>query len=81
MKTIKPASEWCEEMFGRGNWVVADEITIKAIQEDAKIQGRIDALDEALEMIVNNHSRTWQEHANELSAKLRELTKNRAPNK
>lgn len=35
MKTIKPASEWCEEMFGRGNWVTADEITIKAIQEDA----------------------------------------------
>lgn len=35
MKTMKPASEWCEEMFGSGNWVVADEITIKAIQEDA----------------------------------------------
>lgn len=41
MKTMKPASEWCEEMFGQGNWVVADEITIKAIQDDAKLQGRI----------------------------------------
>lgn len=54
--------------------------TEQVIQDDAKLQSRIDALDEALEMIVNNHSRTWQEHANELSTKLREL-KNRAPNK
>lgn len=32
---MNPASEWCEEMFGCGNWVMADEITIKAIQDDA----------------------------------------------
>lgn len=72
---MRTPESWCEEMFSRGNWVVADTITIKAIQDDAKLQGRIDALDEALEIIVNNHSRSWQEHANELSAKLRGLTK------
>lgn len=72
---MKSASEWCEDMLSRGNWVVADEIKIRAIQEDAKKQGRIEGLDEALDMIVNNHSRSWQEHANELSARLRELTK------
>lgn len=72
---MKSTSEWCEDMLSRGNWVVADEIKIRAIQEDAKKQGRIEGLDEALDMIVNNHSRSWQEHANELSAKLRELTK------
>lgn len=32
---MKSADDWLEEMFGRGNWVVADTITIKEIQRDA----------------------------------------------
>lgn len=32
---MKIAEDWCEEMFGRNNWVVADCTTIRAIQADA----------------------------------------------
>jgi hypothetical protein len=32
---MKTAEEWCEEMFGRANWVVADCHTIRSIQADA----------------------------------------------
>lgn len=32
---MKTAEDWCEEMFGRNNWVVADCTTIRAIQADA----------------------------------------------
>lgn len=32
---MKSAEEWCEEMFHKGNWVVADTMTIRGIQADA----------------------------------------------
>jgi len=32
---MKPAEEWCEEMFGKSNWVVADTKTINAIRHEA----------------------------------------------
>jgi hypothetical protein len=32
---VRPDEEWLEQMFGKGNWVVADSVTIRAIQADA----------------------------------------------
>lgn len=38
---MRIAEDWLEEMFGRGNWVVADTKTIKQIQLDAMKDGAI----------------------------------------
>lgn len=62
-KAMKETGEMLENAEYYRSWA-------KEIQDDARIEG----LEEALHMIVNNHSRAWYEHANELSVKLRELT-------
>jgi hypothetical protein len=32
---MKTAEDWLEELFGTSNWVIADSVTIRAIQLDA----------------------------------------------
>ena len=52
---MKTAEEWCEDMFGQGNWVVADTATIKAIQLDAMKEGMRRAADCAISDALMNH--------------------------
>lgn len=40
---MKTAEAWLEEMFGKGNWITADTITLKAIQLDAFKAGMTEA--------------------------------------
>jgi len=36
---MKQAEEWMDEMFGHNNWVVADTVTLRAVQLEAVRHG------------------------------------------
>ena len=65
---MKSAEDWCDDMFGSGNWLLSDTAAIGAIQADARRAALQEAADIA-EMFCYGKE-TAYEYATNVGAKV-----------